>query len=109
MAKQLQRIHSLSKSFHPTNGYLLVKPRDLEQEETSEGGIVVTLKQNKSSLERSSSGEVVHVGLGEEKDEFKLSVGDTIVWPESDGLDLKFDDGEFLLLRYKSVIGMVKS
>lgn len=95
-----QRVQIKSTEFVPKNEYILVKPSVLETEKVLESGIVLSLKPQ-SSMTRPSDGTVVSVG----KDILDIKEADFIMWPETDGLDLEFIDGDFVLLRYKSIIG----
>lgn len=100
-----QKVNILSTEFHPKNEYLLVKPEAIESgEKVTESGIVFAIKQKPSSLERPTSGTVISVG----KDIDDIKEADFVLWPGTDGLDIEFNDGEFILLRYKSVIGSKK-
>lgn len=99
-----QRIQFKSTEFQPKNEYVLVKPKELEQEEKSESGIVLSLNSQKSSLIRPTLGKVISVGA----DIDDVKEGMYIIWPETDGLDLEFDDGDYMLIRYKSIVGMKK-
>jgi co-chaperonin GroES (HSP10) len=101
-----QKIDMKSSEFQPKNKFILVDPVPLEKgEETSESGIVIAIKQNASVFDRPTIGKVIATGA----DVSDMNVGDTIVWPKTDGIDLAFDDGEFILLRDESVIGFKKS
>lgn len=99
-----QRVQFKSHQFQPKNEYVLVKPQELQKEEKSDSGIVLSLGNQKSSLIRPSTGRVVSVGA--DIDDIQEDM--LIIWPETDGLDLAFDDGDYMLIRYKSVIGMKK-
>lgn len=100
---QKQEVNILSSEFQPKNEYVLVKPVKLESEKKTESGLIIALKPS-SSLERPTSGTVVAVG----KDIEDITEGMFILWPGTDGLDIIFTDGEFVLLRYKSIIGSKK-
>lgn len=99
-----QRVPIKSTDFQPKNEYTLVKPKDLPKEEISESGFVLSVSKQQSSLIRPTFGRVISVGadITDIKEEMY------IIWPETDGLELTFDDGDFILLRYKSIIGMKK-
>lgn len=99
-----QEVPIQSTEFQPRNEYVLVKPQSLAKEKKTESGLVYSMGP-KSSLERPTSGEVISVGADIED----LPVGAFVIWPGTDGLDLEFEDGEFMLLRYKSIIGFKKS
>jgi co-chaperonin GroES (HSP10) len=104
MAGSVQKVSMLSSEFQPKKEYILVKPDELEKEEVSESGLVLTLSSHVSSLDRPSIGNVISVG----QDISDILEGDTVLWPMSDGLDFEFKDGKFLLLRYASIIGSKK-
>jgi co-chaperonin GroES (HSP10) len=99
----IQKVQILSAEFKPKNEYLLVKPTDLVTEVVTESGLVISLKPQ-SSLERPTSGTVISVG----SDIKDIEESDFVLWPMTDGLDLEFLDGQYVLLRYKSIIGSKK-
>lgn len=100
-----QKIGIESKDFQPRNDLILVKPVALEKgEETTDSGIVIAITQNQSITDRPTSGEVISHGT----DCAGINVGDMVIWPETDGIDLTFNDGEFMLLREPSIIGFKK-
>lgn len=105
MSQRMQRVKINSTKFQPRNEYILVKPVELDKgEETTESGIVLSFSQNNSIVDRPTTGEVVEIG----KDIEDIEKGMFVVWPETDGIDLEFDDGEFMLLRDTSIIGIKK-
>jgi co-chaperonin GroES (HSP10) len=105
MAHGAQEVNILSTEFQPKNEYILVKPEELPKgEKKTESGLIIAIQQNTSALDRPTSGTVVSVGSDIED----IAEGDFILWPGTDGLDMQFNDGEFMLLRYKSVIGKRK-
>ena len=102
----IQEIKMKSTEFKPLNEFLLVKVEPAVNEETSNSGIVIQYR--KSITQRPCSGTIIAVGL----DCNDLSKGDYVVFPDTDGIDVKFLDSdltktynEFMLLRYKSIIG----
>ena len=95
-----QRVEILSTEFKPKNEYLLVKPSEMQTEKVTESGLVIALKPQ-SSMDRPTSGTVIAVG----QDIEDIKSKDFVLWPNTDGLDIEFIDGIFILLRYKSVIG----
>jgi len=102
---QSQVVQIASTEFQPKNEFILVKPVKLEKgEKKTESGLIIAINQNKSALDRPTVGDVVAVGADIED----ISEGDVVLWPKTDGLDIEFVDGEFLLLRYTSIIGMKK-
>lgn len=102
----LQEIKMKSSEFKPLDDFLLIKPDIAKNEEVTNGGII--LNYQKSVLMRPCSGTVLAAG---EKCE-NIVAGDYIVFPDTDGIEVKFEDSDksvdypqFMLLRYKSVIG----
>ena len=102
----LQEIKMESRQFCPLKDYLLVKVDDVSNIEKTKSGLLVV--NQKSITQRPCSGYVLAKG----SDCTELTVGDYIVFPDTDGIDVKFLDSdgtreqpEFMLLRYKSVIG----
>lgn len=91
-----------SSEFVPLSEFLSVKPKVMETEVKSDSGII--LAQSRSVTERPGSGEVIAVG-NEIKD---IKAGDYVVFPNTQGIDVEFSDGQFLLLRYKDLIGFKK-
>lgn len=104
MTQKAQEVNLKSTEFQPKNEYVLVKPTALAQEKKSESGIVYSLGTNRSVVDRPGQGEVIAVGADIED----IVEGDFILWPGTDGLDLEFNDGVYMLLRYKSIIGLKK-
>lgn len=94
-----QKIELLSKDFTPRKEAVLAEYKSPEKEVTSSSGIVVEL--NRSSLERQTSGKVVAVGSDLEW----FKEGDLIVWANTDGINLEFIDGDFILLKEHSILG----
>lgn len=98
-----QEIYMKSTEFKPKDNKVLVKPEELKSEQITESGIVLKMN-NRSVVERPSSGRVIDIGNGVTD----VDVGSIVIWPAQDGIDLKFDDGDFLLLRHESIIGSKK-
>lgn len=105
----LQQIKMKSTEFQPLADYILIKPDKIETDEVSSLGIII---QHKPSVtNRPCSGTVLASGV----DCKDVSAGDYVVFPDTDGIDVKFIDSdpnseqaEFMLLRYKSVIGKTR-
>lgn len=102
MATQYIKIES--GMFLPKNEYVLVRPEEIEKEQKSESGFVIGFNNKDSALTRPSSGIVLSVG----EDITDIKTGDFVTWPDTDGLDVEFTDGQFLILRYRSIIGRAK-
>lgn len=94
-----QRINMESSEFRSLGEYILVKPEQLEKEQKAKSGIILAL--DKDPTERPTFGVVQH--LGEEVENIK--VGQSVLWANTDGLDLEFFDGHRILLRKESILG----
>lgn len=91
-----------SIEFNPISDHILVKPVPLETgEAVSNSGIVVELEQNNSIIDRPTEGTVVAVG----KDAEEIKPGMFVMWLETDGQDIELEDGAFLILKERSVLG----
>jgi co-chaperonin GroES (HSP10) len=99
-----QIVDILSTEFQPKNEYVLVKPIELKKEEITASGLVISLNKNQRSFDRPTIGEVISLGT----DIKDLTEGIVVIWPMTDGLDIEFIDGKFILLRYSSIIGSKK-
>ena len=99
----IQEIFIKSSEFQAKNEFLLVKPQEAPKETVTESGIILAL--HKSVLDVPTSGTVINLG----QDIKDIKEGDFVMWPNTDGIDIKFNDGEFKLLRYKSIIGSKKN
>ena len=93
--------------FTPLHDKVLVKRT--EEEETSSGGIILS----GSAKEKPSQGEVVAVGPGkvsESGDSLKMnvSVGDTVIFGQYGGNEIKLDGEEYLILCEKDIFGVVE-
>jgi len=97
-----QRVYFNSTECTSKYDYILVKADTLEKEEVSSGGIVIAVER--SSIERPTSGTVISVG----EDVTDIDVGSVVVWPMTDGLDIEFNDGTFILLRAESIVCVKK-
>lgn len=98
-----QKVSLKSTEFQAKNEFILVKPEDPLKEKTTESGLIISV-QKQSSVERPTQGEVITVGSDIED----IKPGNIVLWPMTDGLDIEFYDGEFILLRYNSIIGTKK-
>lgn len=105
----LQEIKMLSSEFQPRGKYIFVKPDIVNLEVKTNAGIIISSK--KSVTDRPVSGVILAVG-NEVED---LKAGDYVIFPATDGIDLKFEDSDtlieqpqFMLLRNESIIGFKK-
>ena len=92
--------------FTPLHDKVLVKRT--EEEEKSAGGIVLP----GSATEKPSQGEVVAVGPGKKSENGDVSpvgvaVGDTIIFGQYGGNEIKIDGDDYLILSELDIFGVV--
>ena len=92
--------------FTPLHDKVLVKRT--EEEEKSAGGIVLP----GSATEKPSQGEVVAVGPGKKTENgdvspVGVSVGDTVIFGQYGGNEIKIDGDEYLILSESDIFGGV--
>ena len=91
----------------PLHDKVLVKRT--EEEETSSGGIILS----GSAKEKPSQGEVVAVGPGKVSESgdsipMNVSVGDTVVFGQYGGNEIKLNDEEYLILGEGDIFGVIE-
>ena len=92
--------------FTPLHDKVLVKRT--EEEEKSAGGIVLP----GSATEKPSQGEVIAVGPGKKSENGDVSpvgvaVGDTVIFGQYGGSEIKIDGEEYLILSESDIFGVV--
>ena len=92
--------------FTPLHDNVLVKRT--EEEEKSAGGIVLP----GSATEKPSQGEVIAVGPGKKSENGDVSpvgveVGDTVIFGQYGGNEIKIDGEEYLILSESDIFGVV--
>ena len=92
--------------FTPLHDKVLVKRT--EEEEKSAGGIVLP----GSATEKPSQGEVVAVGPGKKSENgdvlpVGVAVGDTVIFGQYGGNEIKIDGDEYLILSESDIFGVV--
>ena len=94
-----QRIEMKSTEFKVCKESVLVEYIELDTEEKTDGGLVISL--HRSTLERQTQGRVISVGDGISW----IEDGDIVVWDMSAGVNLDFDDQKCLILKEHSILG----
>ena len=91
----------------PLHDKVLVKRT--EEEETSSGGIILS----GSAKEKPSQGTVISVGPGKKNESGEISPlnvkeGDTVVFGQYGGNEIKLDDEELLILSESDIFGVIE-
>lgn len=112
----IQKINMNSTEFKPNGDLVLVKVQQKrkDDEKTSAFGIVIEQAKLKSVNDRPSFGCVIAVG----SKVTDIEAGDWVVFPNTDGQDVHFNDTEenyltddlaqFIILRQVSILGKKK-
>ena len=98
----MQIIQMHSTQMQCFKGYVLIKPIYPNTEVKSDSGVIMQLTANVIE-KRPGTGTVV-TGCSKH-----VNPGDFVVFPPTDGLDCRFDDGDFILLKTSSIIGKRES
>ena len=93
--------------FKPLHDRVVVKR--LESDEKTSGGIIIP----DTAKEKPSEGEVVAVGPGKVSDSgesvsMNVSVGDTVIFGQYGGNEIKLDGEEYLILSERDIFGVVE-
>ena len=82
--------------------------RQLEAEETTKGGIILTSK----SQEKPQEAEVVAVGNGQNDEgveiKMQVKVGDKVIYSKYSGTEVKIDDDNFIVLKHSDILAIVE-
>ena len=81
-----------------------------EEEKTSAGGIILS----GNATEKPSQGKVIAVGPGKKNDsgdvaQMGVSVGDTVIFGQYGGSEVKIDGQEYLILGESDIFGVFES
>ena len=93
-----------SNEFIPTQDFILVEPQEAEKETVTESGIILGTAKKESALDVPTYGKVLSCGPDVEQ----VEIGDFVFWPQTDGLEFEFKDGNFRLIGTRSIIGIHK-
>ena len=93
--------------FRPLHDRVLIKV--LDSEEKTAGGIIIP----DTAKEKPQEGEVVAVGPGKLSDsgvatKMNVSVGDTVIFGQYGGNEIKLNGEEYLILSEKDIFGVVE-
>ena len=82
--------------------------KQLEAEETTKGGIILTTK----SQEKPQEAEVVAVGPGGMVDgkevKMEVSIGDKVIYSKYAGTEVKFGDNEYVIVKHNDILAIVQ-
>jgi len=81
--------------------------KQLDAEETTKGGIILTSK----SQEKPQEAEVVAVGPGKTEDgetvQMQVSVGDKVIFSKYAGTEVKLGEDEYIIVKHGDILAIV--
>lgn len=89
----------------PSQNFVIVKCLELDKGvELTDSGLVTKISQNNSVIDRPTFGTVISVGPDVEC----YKSNDIVFWDETAGQDIKVKNGDYMILRDTSILGLVK-
>jgi co-chaperonin GroES (HSP10) len=107
----MQTIPCKSTEFVALGENILVSTEIISGEQKSAGGLILGIEKA-NCINRPMCGKVISVGA----DNKNVKIGDTVLFPKTDGIDIKFNDCKdevldfntgFILLYSKSILGKI--
>ena len=82
--------------------------KQLDAEETTKGGIILTSK----SQEKPQEAEVVAVGPGKNEDgemvQMQVAVGDKVIFSKYAGTEVKLGEDEYIIVKHGDILAVVE-
>ncbi|MEM1001238.1 MAG: co-chaperone GroES [Bacteroidota bacterium] len=91
----------MSLSIKPLADRVLVEP--MEAETTTAAGIIIP----DNAKEKPQKGTVVAVGTGKKDEPLTVKVGDTVLYGQYGGTDLKFEGTDYLMMRESDILAII--
>ena len=85
----------------PLSDRILIKP--IEVESVTKSGIIIP----DTAKEKPQKGEVVAVGNGKPDEPITVKVGDTVLYGNCVGSELKLDNQDYLIMRESDVFAII--
>lgn len=92
-----------SEEFHLTKGLCLIKPDETSDTLELQNGIIYEVDREKSIIYRPCSGTLI-----KGSDSISNNGCYRVFFPSTNGLDVKFSDGDFIILQEKDIVGFQK-
>ncbi|MBM3453087.1 MAG: co-chaperone GroES [Bacteroidetes bacterium] len=90
----------MSVKFKPLADRVLVEPAPAEQKTAS--GIIIP----DTAKEKPLNGKIVAVGSGKKDDPITVKVGDSILYGQYSGTEIKIDGKSYLIMRESDIFGI---
>lgn len=93
-------------SFKPLGNYVLIKV--VEVPNTTKSGLALP----ESAIDKPNQGKIIAVGDGIRADNgdlipLRVSIDDTVLFPKYSGVEIKLEEGKFLLIREQELLGII--
>jgi chaperonin GroES len=97
-----QKIHKkdMSIKFKPLADRVLIEPAPAEQKTAS--GIIIP----DTAKEKPLKGKVVAAGQGKKDEPMNVKVGDTVLYGQYSGTEIKIDGNDYLIMRESDIYGV---
>lgn len=91
----------MSTSFKPLADRVLVEPAPAEEKTAS--GIIIP----DTAKEKPLQGKIIAVGEGKKDEPMTVKVGDSIMYGQYAGTEIKLDGKDFLIMRESDIYGVI--
>ena len=87
-------------NFRPLHDRVLVQP--LDGEEKTAGGIIIP----DTAKEKPLKGKVIAAGKGKKDEPMTVKVGDTVLYGQYSGTEIKMDGNTYLIMKESDIYGI---
>ncbi|GAB4250466.1 MAG: co-chaperone GroES [Vicingaceae bacterium] len=91
----------MSVNLKPLGDRVLVEPAPAE--EKTAGGIIIP----DTAKEKPKQGKVIAVGPGKKDEPMTVKVGDTVLYGQYAGTEVKFNGADYLIMRESDIYGIL--
>ncbi len=92
----------MSTTLKPLADRVLIEPAPAEQKTAS--GIIIP----DTAKEKPLKGKVIAVGNGKKDEPMTVKVGDTVIYGQYSGTEIKLDSNNYLLMKESDIYGIVE-
>ena len=92
----------MSINVKPLADRVIIKPS--ADEETTSGGIIIP----DTAKEKPKKGKVVAAGSGKKDEPVTVKVGETVLYGQYSGTEIKIDGSDYLIMRESDIFAIVK-
>jgi chaperonin GroES len=91
----------MSTTFKPLADRVLIEPAPAEQVTAS--GIIIP----DTAKEKPLKGKVIAAGSGKKDEPMTVNVGDTVIYGQYSGTEIKIDGKDYLIMRESDIYGVI--